>query len=171
MKNTYTYTARSARNPEQLVTFTLYDDSLMMDVGALMEHAERALEAQQVEGEKYPVQPLLKPLAISVIERGMKPFSVADVYAHAENGGLLVTAWVRTSGLRLAPVIFTLRQVDNPDAAKAFVKELEKRKASVDRAGSLPGILDYWMTWFVGGFSVIGVLMAWLYKKYSEADA
>jgi len=185
MENTYTYTARSADNPEKVVTFTFYDRHLMVDVGAPIEHVERALQVQQVEeadvdrasadidrvsAEEYHVQPWLKPMAISVIQRGTHPFNAADVYAGIDNGGLSVTAWVRAGGLRLAPVVFNVEHVDNPDAAEAFVEELERRKASVDRPGSFPGVLDYWVSWLIGGFSVAAVLAAWLLKKYREAD-
>jgi hypothetical protein len=170
MENTYTYTARSADNPERVVTFTFFDRNLVVDVGALIEHVERALQAGQAEAEEeYHVQTWVKPMAISAIERGTHPFDVADVYAGSDNGGLSVTAWVRAGGLRLAPVVFNMEHVDNPGAAEAFVEELEKRKASVDRPGRFPGVLDYWVSWFVGGFSVTAVLAAWLHRKYREA--
>lgn len=53
----------------------------------------------------------------------------------------------RSSGLRLAPITVGWRNVDNPDAARAFVKELSKRKVSAAHPGRLPGPLDYWGTW------------------------
>ena len=172
MENTYTYTARSADNPEQVVTFTFYDRNLLVDVGVPVEHVERALEARQAEGEaEYHVQPWLKPMAISAIERGTHPFDVADVYAGTDNGGLAVTAWVRAGGLRLAPVVFSMEHIDNAAAAEAFVDELERRKASVDRPSRFPGLLDYWASWFVGGFSIAAVLASWLHKRYREAKA
>jgi hypothetical protein len=171
MENTYTYTARSADNPEKVVTFTCYDHSLVVDVGVPIEQIERALQARQAGEEEYRAQPWLKPMAISAIERGTRPFNVADVYAGADDGGLSVTAWVRAGGLRLAPVIFNMETVDNPQAAEAFVEELEKRRASVDRPSRFPGVLDYWVSWFVSGFSVVAVLATWLYRRYREAKA
>ena len=40
----------------------------------------------------------------------------------------MVTAWPRIGELRLAPVNFNMGPVDNQDAAKAFVDELEQRQ-------------------------------------------
>ena len=174
MEKTYTYTARSADDPEQVVTFTFYNHRLLVDVGAPIEHLERALRARQAgedEEVAYHIQPWLKPMAISAIERSTHPFSVSDVYADVDEKRLLVTAWVRAGGLRLAPVTFKMAHVDNPDAAQAFVKQLETRKADGGRAGWLPGPLDYWATWFVGALSTIVLLGAWLRKRYKEAAA
>jgi hypothetical protein len=174
MEKTYTYTARSADNPEQVVTFTFYNHHLLVDVGVLVEHVERALQARQAEEDEeveYHIQPWLKPMAISAIERGTHPFNVADVYADVDEKRLLVTAWVRAGGLRLAPVTFNMAHVDNVDAAQAFVKQLEVRKADSGYPGRFPGLLDYWATWAVGAFSTVVLLGAWLRKRYKEASA
>jgi hypothetical protein len=171
MENTYTYTARSAENPERVVTFTLRDHSLYVDVGVPLEHAERALQARGAEDDAAAqhVEPWLKPMAVSVMERGLRPFDVGDVYADANNGGLQVTAWVRAGGLRVAPVIFSMAQVDSPQAAQIFAEELEHRRTTVGRPRKLPGLLDYWGSWLVAGFSATVLLAAWLRKRYGEA--
>lgn len=174
MEQTYTYTARSAEDPEEVVTFTFYDHGLIVDVGAPIEHVERTLQARQAEDEGeeeegVQIQPWLKPMAVSALERGTRPFDVSDVYAGLEEGDLSLTAWVRAGGLRLAPVIFNIAHVDNIDAAQAFVEELEARKAEGQRAGRFPGLLDYWATWFVGALSSVVLLGAWLRKRYKEA--
>jgi hypothetical protein len=172
MENTYTYTARSADDPKRVVTFTLYDHHLVVDVGVPIEHVERALQGRDAEEEsEHNAQPWLKPVAVSAIERGLHPFNVADVYANADGGGLSVAVWVRAGGLRLAPVVFTMEQVDNLDAAQAFVEELDRRKASAARLGWLPGILDYWASWFLGFFSLVAVLAVWLRRKYRRVAA
>ena len=136
MEKTYTYTARSADNPEQVVTFTFQDEHLFVDVGAPIEQVARGLEAQQAEDEnadvQAPIKPWLKPMAIAAVERSTHPFNVADVTADVDEERLLVMAWVRTAGLRLAPVIFKIPRVDNADAAQGFVKQLEARKAKGD---------------------------------------
>jgi hypothetical protein len=170
MESTYTYTARSAENPERVVTFTFYDHHMIVDVGAPIEHAERALQARQTEDEEeYEVQPWLKPMAVSAIERSTSPFDVSDVYADVDEGHLGVTAWVRAGGLRLAPVTFDMARVDNVDAAQAFVRQLEERKSDGQGSERLPGLLDYWATWFVGAFSTVALLGAWLRRRYKEA--
>jgi hypothetical protein len=175
MEKTYTYTARSADNAEQVVTFTFYNHNLLVDVGAPIEHVERALQARQAkEGEEeaeYHVQPWLKPMAISAVERTTHPFNLSDVYADADGEKLSVTAWVRAGGLRLAPVTFKMARVDNIDAAQAFVKQLEARKADGGPSRRFPGPLDYWVTWAVGALSTVVVLGAWLRKRYKEASA
>jgi hypothetical protein len=172
MEKTYTYTARSADNPEQVVTFTFYDHHLLVDVGVPVEHVERALRARQAEEDEkveYHIQSWLKPMAISAIERSTHPFNVSDVYVDVDEKRLSVTAWVRAGGLRLAPVTFNMAHVDNPDAAQAFVRQLEVRKAGIRRPGRFPSLLDYWITWFVGAFSTVVLLGAWLRKRYKEA--
>jgi hypothetical protein len=174
MEKTYTYTARSADNPEQVVTFTFYNHHLLVDVGVPIEHVERALQARQAredEEVEYQIQPWLKPMAISAIERGTHPFNVSDVYADVDEERLSVTAWVRAGGLRLAPVTFNMSHVDNIDAAAAFVKQLEARKAGSGYPGRFPGLLDYWATWAVGVLSTVVLLGAWLRKRYKEASA
>jgi len=171
LENTYTYTARSADNPEQIVTLTLHNHSLSVGVGAPLEHIERALQAESAENEEEPtyhIQPWLKPMAISLVERGMRPFSVDDVGADVERDWLRVRAWFRVGGLRLAPVTLVAGRVDNPDAAQAFVKELNTRKAATGLPGFL-GLLDYWAAWFVAGFVMMVILERWRRKRGSEA--
>jgi hypothetical protein len=51
MENTFTYTARSAYAPEKVVTFTLYDNSMSVELGVPLEHLERALAGRK-EAEK-----------------------------------------------------------------------------------------------------------------------
>jgi hypothetical protein len=48
---------------------------------------------------------------------------------------------------------------------------LDKRKASAPRLGWLPGILDYWASWFLGFFSLVVVLAVWLRRKYRRVAA
>lgn len=166
MEDTYTYIARSADDPAQAVTFTLHDNSMSVGLGAPLEHVERALEP---EGEVRP-RPWLKPLAVSLLERGTRPFRVADVDATAEDDWLSVTAWFRGGGLRLAPVILIRGRVDNPEAALAFVEELNRRKASVTGPFKLLGVLDYWATWLLAGFFLLGLLGIWRRRSLSESE-
>lgn len=186
MENTYTYTARSAVNAEEVITFTLYNNSLSIGLGVPLEHVERAIAAGADEGEepesageepkektdakekKAPVKSWLKPMAISAIERTTHPFNVNDVSASATGGGLSVIAWVRSGGLRLAPVVFKLSPVDNPDAAKSFVEELERRKKAAPSKATFPGPLDYWASWVAAGFTALIFLVVWLRKQYKQ---
>ncbi len=166
MEDTYTYIARSADDAAQVVTFTLHDHSMSVGLGAPLEQVERALEP---EGEVRP-RLWLKPLAVSLLERGTRPFRVADVDAGAEGDWLSVTAWYRAGGLRLAPVILIRGRVDNPQAALAFVEELNRRKASVTIPFKLLGVLDYWATWLLAGFLMVGLLGIWRRRNLSESE-
>ena len=51
MENTYTYTARSVDNPEQVVTFTLQDHQMSVGLGAPLEQIESVLQQMDDEGE------------------------------------------------------------------------------------------------------------------------
>jgi len=170
MADTYTYTARSAENPERVVTFTLRDSRLSVGVGAPLEQVERAVKITRGEGrpegeveEEAPIeteqdekpQLWLRPVAVSLVERGTRPIHVDDVIANVHEGWLMVKAWVRAGGLRLVPVTLMDGLVDNPVAARDFVDEVQERKTAV---GFKPfELLDYWATWIVAG--VVGLLV------------
>lgn len=163
MENTYTYIARNAQDTSQVVTFTLHDHHLTVGMGNPLEQIETALQSEDVESakqEEQSGQPWIKPVAVSLLERGLRPFSIDDVQAEAENGGLRFVAWTRVAGLRLAPIIFNMEQVDNPEATDAFVKELQKRKTSVTSAEGLPGLMNYWAGWLITSLILMIGLMA-----------
>lgn len=166
---TFTYTARSAVHPERVITFTLHDHSLSLDLGAPLEQIERAIQAQEGEEGQDEESRWLRPIALSMLQRGASPFALDDVEAEVDGGGLSVTAWIRAGGLRLAPLIMTWNQVDNPAGAEAFVRELDRRKQKAPEQSSLGGPFDYWFSWLLGGligivFLAVG-LRSWLKKK------
>ncbi|MFQ5341761.1 MAG: hypothetical protein ACE5F6_09480 [Anaerolineae bacterium] len=169
MKDTYTYTARSADDPDEVATFTLHDHSLSVELGgALLAQVERLFQPDDAEGEK-PLPPWLKPALSALIPRLLRPFSVADVTVSVKEDGLWIRAWVRAGGLRLAPMTVEWSKVDNPDAAQAFVKELNKRKVSAAHPGRFPGPLDYWGIWVLMGFLVLILPLRWLGGADDEA--
>jgi hypothetical protein len=163
--NTYTYTARSADNPDRVMTFTLHDHSLSVDLGVPLEHVERAVEARMAEGKgEYHVQSWLKPMTISTIERATRPFDVNDVDVDTGDGQLQVRAWLRAGGLRVAPITLINEPVDNPGAAQAFAIEVDKRQTVDAGLGKLLSLLDYWVTWFVAGLSMVLLLQIWRHR-------
>lgn len=166
MENTYTYTARSANNPQQVVTFTLHGRSVIVDIGVPLEHVERTID----EGQESAPQAWLKPAIVSAMERGTRPFNVADVSARVTDGGLCFAAWVRTGGLRLAPITFIMSKVDNLDAAEAFAEEVRRRKELVDRPGRFPGLMDYWASWVFGGVLMVGLVAIWMWTRKKEEE-
>ena len=170
MENTYTYTARSIEDPEQVVTFTLQDHRMSVGLGAPLEQIETVLE-QMDDGEKagQGSQPKLwlRPLAVSLLQRGVGPFRVADVKAATEDDWLRISAWYRAGGLALVPVTLVNGRVDNPQAAQAFVDELEERKSEVTGALGLLNLLDYWFTWILAGGLMLGLFQVWRRKDES----
>jgi hypothetical protein len=172
MENTFTYTARSALAPEKVVTFTLYDKEVSVDLGAPLEHVQRGIEGEQKEAESEAEEQAgtvsyyaLKPTVISLLEKGTRPFHVGDVYAMAKGDGLTVTAWVRAKGLRLAPIQFAWDEVDNPGGAEAFADQLRARRQAVSHPGRFSGVMDYWISWLL-----FGVLLLVLFLPRGEAD-
>jgi hypothetical protein len=173
LDDTYTYIARSAVDPARVVTFTFDGPHLIVDAGVPLELLERSIRAAEGAGEErgLPAEsdgPWLKPLAVSTMERTTRPFHASDVYAFWDDEDLLVSAWVRTRGLRLAPVAFRIPQVDNPDAARAFVKEVAGRRAKAAHPGRFSGLLDYWASWIVGGLAVTLALSALLRPRDAQ---
>ncbi len=161
LENTYTYTARNAKRPEEVLTFTLHDHKLSIDLGSPLEHVERAVEAQQDEAVDYPIQTWLKPMAISMIERATGPFDVSDVIVDVAEDVLHVKAWYRVGGLRLSSVTLVHGKVDNPAAARAFATELAQRKEEQSTLDKMLNVMDYWVAWFVAGFIVVFLLQIW----------
>jgi hypothetical protein len=96
---------------------------------------------------------------------------VADVDVSAENGNLRVTAWNRSGGLRLAPIIFNLGEIDNPVAAKAFEKELNRRKQAATHPSNLPAPLDFWASWVLASLAAFVMLALWFRKIRQKTTA
>ena len=174
MAKTYTYTARSADNPERVVTFTLRDSRMSVGVGAPLEQVEAAIElgrGQEAadeggeggaeEGAEVEVAQAerpklwLRPVAVSLIERGTQPVHVDDVVARLHESWLTVKAWIRAGGLKVVPITLIDGRVDNPVAAGDFVEEVQERKTVT---GFNPlGLLDYWATWL--GVSLVALVL------------
>jgi hypothetical protein len=105
-----------------------------------------------------------KPYLMKLIEQFSEPAHLSDVSAQLDVDHLKVINWQRVKGLRLAPVQFNMGKIDNPDAAQAFVDELEGRKESVKHAGRFFGLLDYWAGW--AGLVLLGVFLTrWLRQR------
>jgi hypothetical protein len=182
MENTYTYTARSASDPEKVVTFTLRGRRMSVESGVPVEQAARLIESataeegEEIEGEEQPASEQkpklwLKPMAISLVEQGTRPLRVIDVDARATGAGYLwVRGWIRLGGLRLAPITLLDGAVDNSDAALAFVEELARRKDKYGQGPAFLNVLDYWATWLVLGSVAIAFFSQWR-KRLDEAEA
>ncbi|MFO7917596.1 MAG: hypothetical protein R6V13_05920 [Anaerolineae bacterium] len=171
MVKTYTYTARNAENPEQVVTFTLRDSRMSVGVGAPLEQVGRAVgdDEGRVEQGAEAGSLWLRPLAVSLIERGTRPVHVDDVVTDLEDDWLRVRAWIRAGGLRLIPITLIDGRVDNLVAAQDFVEEIQARKTAVELG--VFGLLDYWGTWIAAGILVLVTVQRLLHKGGEKEEA
>ncbi|MGD2078819.1 MAG: hypothetical protein PVH18_10570 [Chloroflexota bacterium] len=171
-ENTFTYTARSTADPDKMAMFTLYNGSVSVDLGnTLVEQIGEAYEATGDKEAKKTLATWIKPAATGVVQKLTKPVPLADFDAEMNGEALQATAWIRAGGLRLAPVMMTWQDVDNPDGAQAFVTELENRKASIEDEVTHPAPLDYWISWIVIGVMALAlpILIAKQWRKQRAA--
>lgn len=155
MENTYTYIARSAKNPRRVATFTLHGNRMSVGMGVPFEQMESLLPGGQEDsaedtGTLESHAPWIQPLVVALLERRSEPFHISDVEVRHTNGGLHVHAWSRLAGLRLIPVMFRWSEVDNPAAAADFLREVEERKEQASTVRKFVGFLDYWVSWAAG---------------------
>ncbi len=157
-EKTFTYTARSATDPEKMAMFTLHNGSVSVDLGnTLVEQIDEAYQVTSDEESDRNFTTWIKPAATGAIQKLIKPLPLTDFDAELSGDALQATAWVRAGGLRLAPVMMTWQDVDNPDGAQAFVKELQDRKASIQDEQTRPAPLDYWISWIMIGVMTIAL--------------
>ncbi len=166
MKNTYTYTARSAQNPERVLTFTLHDDTLSVNLTGVLESLEQVATAESRGDEaKKQLKTQFKPTTLKVIENLSGPVHLGDVKVDLEDDGRFTfKSWKRVAGLRLAPLNINIGPVDNPEAAEAFINEFEQRKAEGSHPSKFFGPLDYWFGW--AGLALAAViLIRWPHRE------
>ena len=157
-ENTFTYTARSTTDPGKMAMFTLHNGSVSVDLGnTLIEQLGEAQDAVSNESPEKNLTAWIKPAATSAYQKLAKPITLADFDAEISGATLQTTAWLRTGGLRLAPLIMTWQEVDNPEGAQAFVAELENRKKTIQDEPTHPAPLDYWASWIVIGIMSIAL--------------
>lgn len=162
MENTYTYTARSAVDSSKVITLTLHGTWMSVGTGPALEQFERAAEAEDEQHlRSLPTRLWLRPIALSFLQRGTSPFPVGDVFASVDGDNLTLKAWFRNGGLRSIPVTLVNGPVDNDEAARAFVEELNARKAEQEGAFGFLELLDYWATWILGIGALVGTLAIW----------
>lgn len=176
MENTYTYTARNVEDPEKVVTFTLHEDRMLVDIGAPVEQIARTVTdvTEDDEEEHAPekrAKVWLKPLAISLIERGTAPLRITDVDAHVDEDHLWLKSWVRLNGLRLVPITLMAGRIDNPAAAVAFVDEVNARKEAFATGWPLFNVLNYWVTWLGAALSMMALFIFWQHRTSQEGAA
>lgn len=168
LQDTYTYTARSAENPDAIVTFTLMDHSLRVDLTGMVEKMEKVIAADDKPSEiRHQIQSQMQPAAAKFFQGTFKAIPLGDVFASFDGDRLQVNTWKRVGGLRLAPAQITIDEVDNPEATEAFIEELNERKSSAKQAGRFLGPLDYWIGW-AGLIVGLIALFRWSSRRREE---
>lgn len=170
MADTYTFTARSAENPDKVITFTLYGEYLRINLTDVVDRLGRIATAEERGAEiREQIKSHAQPTTAKFIENVTGPVHLRDVNARFDGERFSLSAWKRALGLRLAPIYFSMGTIDNPDAAQSFVNELERRKESSEHIGKFFGPLDYWMGW-AGVVLGITLLLNWPESKGEQEE-
>lgn len=168
MPFTYTYTARNKNNPDKVITFTIYEDYLKVNLTGLLDRISNLAEE---ENQEKAIKSLLSTQSGSAlykaVERLSGPVHINDVTPSLDNGTFKLTFWKRIAGLRVAPITIFIGDVDNPEAAAQFLETLFERQELADEPGVFAGPLDYWATW-IGMLIGLIVLIKWPKKERSK---
>jgi hypothetical protein len=171
MPFTYTYTARSQENPDRAVTYTIFDDHLKVDLTGLFDQLTEVVDAEnREEAVKEMISTHSGTGLYKAIEKMSGPAHINDVYPHFDGAKLKVTFWKRLAGLRIAPVVTIMGEVDNPEAAAKFVEVLRERQDQTESPGIFAGPLDYWFTW-IGLLIGVIALVKWPKKQSEQKDS
>jgi hypothetical protein len=168
MTFTYTYTARAKDNPNTAMTFTIYNDYLKVDLTGL---GERIAEVIDEEHRQDALKDIITTQAGTtlyyLLERLSGPVHIKDVTSAFEDGNFTLTFWKRLAGLKFAPIVVSMGEVDNPEAAGQFIDTLEERQTLTESPSIFAGPLDYWVTWIAMLIGVI-FLIRWPHRKKSK---
>jgi len=147
--NTFTYTARNAHDPEKVITLTLVDDTFKINLTGLFDQARQITSAEKpMEVTQTQASIQAKPMVMKMLETSSgEGVHINDTRVILRDNALKIIAWYRLAGLRLAPMIINVGEVDNPAGAEEFRSELARRKESTDSASLFFGPLDYWLGW------------------------
>lgn len=167
MPFTYTYTARNKDNPNRVMTFTIYEDRLRVNLTGLVDQVSEVIED---DDQKAAVKKILTNQSgttiYKAIERITGPVHINDVTPDLKGAQFTLTFWRRLAGLRFAPFVLIMGEVDNPEAATQFIDTLKERQALTETPSVFSGPLDYWATWIAMLIGII-VLVKWPRKKKS----
>ena len=157
--DTYTFTARSVENPDQVITYTLEDNHLRVHLTGMLDSMGKvAATEERTDEARRQIKAQMNPILMKAVQGLAGPNHLSDVLASLDGDRLTITVWQRAKGLRLAPVVVN-STVDNPDAAAAFVEELDERKTTAAHAGTFSGPLDYWFGWM--GLALLLFALIW----------
>lgn len=165
MPYTYTYTARNKNNPDRVLTFTIFENHLKVNMTGLIDQVSTVVGE---EDRETAVKNFLSTQSSSAIYKAVERLSglihVNDVDPFYEEGQFKLRFWKRILGLRFAPITLSMGNVDNPEAAGQFIDTLMSRQDQGETPGPFAGPLDYWATW-IGLLIGLIVLIKWPRKK------
>jgi hypothetical protein len=168
MSFTYTYTARSTEDSSKAVTFTIIDDKLKIDLTGLYDQvSEMSKEEERKDVLKDILSTQSKFVILKTMEKLSEPVHLTDIKPSYDDEDFTLTFWKRVGGLRLAPIVILMGEVDNPEAAQAFIATLEERKSQIGKPGIFSGPLYYWFTWAALAISAL-ILIRWPHKKEQQ---
>lgn len=147
MKKTYTYTARNAADPAHVITFTLYEQQLAIEAGP-QDHLDRL--PYVTHGTTHDDLEMLKLFTDS-----MPVMELIDVAVHLERDRLRVMGWGQLPDRQWRPLTLSVEHVDNLPAARAFIRELNRRKMAALRRERLQKWAAPRLTWFAGGIAAV----------------
>ena len=167
MPFTYTYTARNKQNPDKVVTFTIFENYMKVNLTGLIDRISGIAEEEDREKAiKSFVSTQSGSALYKAVEGLSGPVHINDVNPFLEEGAFKLTFWKRIAGLRVAPITLSIGEVDNPEAAAQFVDTLLDRQEQAEDPGVFAGPLDYWGTW-IGMLVGLIVLIKWPKKDES----
>jgi len=168
MPFTYTYTARNQKKPEKVMTFTIFENYLKVNLTGLLDRVSDIVEEDtREEAIKSFLSSQSNSALYKALERLSGPVHINDVSPYLEGGQFKLTFWKRLIGLRIAPITIVMGDVDNPEAAAQFINTLIERQSLADDPGVFAGPLDYWITW-IGMLIGLIVLIRWPRKDKSS---
>ena len=148
MPFTYTYTARNKDNPDKVMTFTIFEDYLKVNLTGLVEQVTDVVEEEDKgEAVKDIISTQSGTTLYKALERISGPVHINDVDPTFEDGQLKLMFWKRIAGLRFAPIVLSMGNIDNPEAADQFLATLSERQNQAVKPGFFSGPMDYWVTW------------------------
>ncbi|MBN2385407.1 MAG: hypothetical protein JXB85_00175 [Anaerolineales bacterium] len=157
-------------NPDKVVPFTLVGETLCVNLTGMLEALETIATSESGSVVlRHHLAGQVRPLSLALVRILSRPVHVGDVRADLDGERLEILAWPRAGGLRLAPIRIRFARVDNPEAAAAFVAELDARKSTAAHPGRLIGPLDYWLGW-TGLILGLAVVFRWVLRKWMAED-
>lgn len=159
MPFTYTYTARNKENPNRMVTFTIFNDHLKVNLTGLFEQVSEVFDDDdRMSAVKKMISTQSGTTLYKAIERLSGPVHIRDVTPIYKDEKFTLTFWNRVARLRFAPIVIVMGEVDNPEAAEQFINTLSERQDETESPGIFAGPLDYWVTWMAMLIGMIALL-------------